>query len=123
MSNAEAPAKPKRTFLSRKPISDLLLDGRCRPAKRKRELVEMFAAAVSADMLADPILSQKIEVAAELAVVAEVTRANFLNANASADDVVRTSRAASLAERQLGIDARRKPAKPNVADYLRNRAA
>lgn len=110
-------------FFRHKPIADLTLNRRSREAKRKHELLTNFATALGVDAMRDPILAQKVSTAAELAVVAELTRAAFMRGEGSADDCVRTSRAAALAEKALGIDARRKPAKPDLGEYLRGKAA
>lgn len=96
-----------------------IVDRRKLPWRRRCEIEAMLLDALGgADGLSD-VLRAKVGEAAELAVVAELTRAQFIEGRGvSADDVVRTSRAASLAERRLGIAERQSKRGPNLADYL-----
>lgn len=110
-----SPCPPTRPATGRT-IADLVLDRRTREFKRKSELVAMFAESLG-EAAADPNLARKIDLAAELAVVAEKTRAAFLRGDGTADDCVRTSRAAGLAERALGLHARTN-SKPDLNSYL-----
>lgn len=100
-----------------------IIDRRSRAWRRRCEIVEMFRSAIGCD--ADPILSSKIDTAAELAVAAEIARARFLSGDGSvtADDLVRITNQASRAEASLNLDARRKAAKPDLSAYLAERAA
>ncbi|RWD62550.1 MAG: hypothetical protein EOS36_14910 [Mesorhizobium sp.] len=107
-----------------RPLAIDMLDRRTREWRRRRELIAVFTASLGATPIS-PMLSAKIETAAELAVVAEMTRASFMaGAGAVADDVVRTANQAARAEKALGIAARNaRPAKPSLDAYLSGSAA
>ncbi len=109
-------------FFRFKPIADLLLDGRSREFKRKIEIAGMFKTALG-ETASEPILASKIETAAELAVIAECVRATFMRGEGTADDVVRTSRAAALAEKALGIRVRQHKPEFDLQAYLKAKAA
>ncbi|TPJ46841.1 hypothetical protein [Mesorhizobium sp. B2-7-1] len=119
-----AAASDAESHANGRPLAVDMIDRRTREWRRRRELIAVFTAALG-DAVVSPILAAKIETAAELAVVAEMTRANFLaGAGATADDVVRCSNQAARAERALGIAARNsKPAKPSLDAYLSGNAA
>lgn len=104
-----------------------ILDRRTKEWRRRCELIAAFAEAMGGAAAISPVVASKIETAAELAVIAEKTRADFLRGDgATADDVVRTARLASTAEKALGLEARAKrrgrPGNP-VAEYVAGRAA
>lgn len=116
---ASAPESPTNS----RPLAIDLLDRRTREWRRRGELIGVFTAALGGGAVS-PILAAKIEAAAELAVVAEMTRASFMaGAGAVADDVVRTANQAARAEKALGIAARTKPQKPSLEAYLSGAAA
>ncbi|YBV97393.1 hypothetical protein M1D80_11055 [Phyllobacteriaceae bacterium JZ32] len=104
-----------------------IIDRRTKEWRRRCELVAIYSEALGGANAISPVLMSKIEAAAELAVIAEKTRADFLRGDgATADDVVRTARLAATAEKALGIDARNKAKakRPNpVAEYVAGRSA
>jgi hypothetical protein len=84
-----------------------IIDRRTREWRRRCELVAAFTQALGGEAAIGPLLASKVEAAADLAVVAEMTRAVFMRGEgATADDVVRTARLASTAERALAIEPR-----------------
>lgn len=85
-------------------------DRRSKAWRRRCELIDMFTAAMAGREIGD-ILALKIVTAAELAVVAELTRAAHLRGDGvPADDVVRTANQAQRAQREIAIkDAFAKP--------------
>ena len=98
-------------------------DRRTREWKRRCELVAAFEDALGGRLSISKPTALKIEVAAELAVVAELTRSRYLRGAAvSPDDVVRTANQAMRAERLLGIDGEPKVAADSLDDYLRRNA-
>ncbi|WP_284270759.1 hypothetical protein [Mesorhizobium huakuii] len=100
-----------------------MLDRRTKEWRRRAELIALFTTAIGRDNVS-AILAGQIEAAAELAVVAEMTRAAFMaGSGATADDVVRTANQAQRAEKALGIAARTKPQKPSLEAYLSGAAA
>ncbi|MCO5137432.1 MULTISPECIES: hypothetical protein [unclassified Shinella] len=105
-------------------IAGVTMDKRTREAKRRAEVIEGYRVALGVDADA-PLMSDRIATAAELAVIAESARASLLRGETGVthSDVVRATRAASLAERALGLDRRLKTRKPDIAEYLRNKAA
>jgi hypothetical protein len=104
--------------------ASLRLDGRTRLAKRQLALVRAYGDALGGWNLLNVGTRLKIEAAVEMQLVAELTRARFLaGEGANADDTVRTARAASQALKALGIDDRRKPAPPNLDQYLASKAS
>jgi hypothetical protein len=101
-----------------------MMDRRTREWRRRLELVKVFTEALGGADKLSPVTIAKVEIAAELAVAAELTRARFLGGEAiSPDDLVRTSNQAARAERALGIGARQTPAKPDLRTYLAGKAA
>jgi len=104
-------------------LAERVLDRRTNAWRRRCEIAEAFTEALGGRAALDDILAAKVSIAAELAVVAELTRIAFMQGVGSADDVVRTARAASLAERRLGISERREKPRPTLADYLASKAA
>ena len=98
----------------------VLVDRRTREWRRRAQLVKLFTNELGGPSLLTAAQAVKVDTAAELAVIAELARASFMAGNGvTADDVVRTSRAASLAEKQLGIDSRKAKTKRTLADVLR----
>ncbi|PRD41369.1 hypothetical protein C5748_22040 [Phyllobacterium phragmitis] len=85
------------------------MDRRTKEWRRRCDLVAAFTHALGGDASISEVLAIKVEAAAELAVIAEMTRAAFMRGEGvTADDVVRTCNQASRAEKALGIDARAK---------------
>ncbi|GLQ78081.1 hypothetical protein GCM10007881_15970 [Mesorhizobium huakuii] len=104
-------------------LGTVMLDRRTKEWRRRAELIALFTTAIGRDNVS-AILAGQIEAAAELAVVAEMTRAAFMaGSGATADDVVRTANQAQRAEKALGIAARTKPQKPSLEAYLSGAAA
>jgi hypothetical protein len=100
------------------------IDGRTAEGRRCTELIAMWTEDLGAPT---PIVAERVAVAAELTVVAEIGRARFLKGGAgapTAEDMVRLQRVADQAQRGLGLsDAWAKPAPPDLATYLRGKAA
>lgn len=117
-SSADAvPAKGRRSRGRKRgePLAALLLDRRTSEWARRAELIELFSKAIGGSVT--PLQSSRIEKAAELAVVAERTRARLLagETGISVDDVVRAERVAALAEKQLALGKASLPSKPRTS--------
>ncbi|MGX5803494.1 hypothetical protein ACWGS9_19915 [Bradyrhizobium sp. Arg314] len=110
---AGLPTKGRRSRGRRpgEPMAALFLDRRTSEWTRRAELIALFTKALGGPVA--PLLASRIEKAAELAVVAERTRARLLagEAGITVDDVVRAERVAALAERALNI-GKAPPSKP-----------
>ncbi|PZV39745.1 hypothetical protein [Mesorhizobium kowhaii] len=120
---AIAAANVADSHVMSRPLAVDMIDRRTREWRRRGELIAVFTAALGGSAVS-PMLAAKIEAAAELAVVAEMTRAAFMaGTGATADDVVRTANQAQRAEKALGIAARTKPQKPSLEAYLSGAAA
>ncbi len=118
-----AAANVGESHANSRPLAVDMIDRRTREWRRRGELIAVFKAALGGNAVS-PILAAKIEAAAELAVVAEMTRAAFMaGSGATADDVVRCANQAARAEKALGIAARTKPQKPSLDAYLSGNAA
>lgn len=93
------------------------LDGRSRPARRTKELVGSFTAALGGD--AAPHQRIAIRRAAELTAIAEQSRALHLAGQCSVDDVVRADGVAARAVRALRLPTGPpKPSVPSAQEWL-----
>lgn len=91
------------------PLARRLLDKRSREWRRRGEVIAALSAAIG-EAANDPDIQARIEAAAELRVIAETARARSLRGdNVSLNDLVRVERAASLAERRLGLSVGPRP--------------
>lgn len=116
---ADAAGKPLPT------LAETIIDRRTREWRRRRELIAAFVAALGGRSAIPSLAMAKVEAAADLAVVAEVTRLRFLagDAGVTADDLVRTANMAARAERALGIGQRStRPTGPDLRGYLAAKA-
>lgn len=123
-NHAAAPHERRQNHVEAAPkaLALNMLDRRTKEWRRRQELIHAFTAALGGNV--SVILADKVAAAAELAVIAEMTRASFMaGEGATADDVVRCSNQAARAEKALGIDARRKPEKPSLDAYLERNVA
>ncbi len=96
-----------------------LWDKRRAPWRRRCELIRLFIAELGGEPAMTPALRLQVERAAELATIAEMVRAAFVEGGIGPNDVIRAERVAQLAERRLGLIG--KPAKAktqSVAEYL-----
>ena len=98
------------------------IDGRTRSGRRARELARQFEAAIGADLTDNQRLA--IGRAATLTAIAEDRRMRVLAGEpVLLDDLVRVERLAMQATRNLGLDKRREPAEPSLAQVLAELAA
>ena len=97
-------------------------DGRFAIGRRVRELIDVFRARIGPEA-ADPIMSTAIRRCAETVALSEDLRGRMLRGEAvSADDVLRTTRAADALTRRLHLDRHTaKPPTTTLSDYLRAR--
>jgi len=98
------------------------IDGRTRSGRRARELARQFEAALG-DGITD---GQRLAIAraATLTAIAENRRMRALAGEpVLLDDLVRIERLAAQAVRNLGLDKRREPAEPSLAQVLAELAA
>ena len=88
-----------------------------RRGKRVAELTGMFAAAVGGELTA--MRKLKVEKAAQLTALAELTRGDYMrDAQGSLDDIVRVERKADQAVRSLGMnETKPKPTSPLAAHF------
>lgn len=85
-------------------LSEALLDRRTHEWRRRAELVTMFTGALGGAGKIDDILSAKIAAAADLRLIAELTRTRFLKGeHVTLTDVTRCERVAATAEKALGL--------------------
>src|SRR6516225_8329771 len=90
------------------------IDGRTRSGRRARELARQFEAAIGGDVTDNQRLA--IGRAATLTAVAEDRRMRALAGEpVLLDDLVRVERLAMQAVRNLGLDKRREPSGPTLA--------
>jgi hypothetical protein len=93
-------------------------DGRYAIGRRVRELVGVFRARIGPDA-DDPVTSTAIRRCAETVALSEDLRARMLRGEAvSADDVLRTTRAADALTRRLHLDRRNATQQRKLSDYL-----
>jgi len=98
------------------------IDGRTRSGRRARELARQFEAAIGGDVTDNQRLA--IGRAATLTAIAEDRRMRVLAGEpVLLDDLVRVERLAMQATRNLGLDKRREPAEPSLAQVLAELAA
>ena len=98
------------------------IDGRTRSGRRARELARQFEAAIGGDLTDNQRLA--IGRAATLTAIAEDRRMRVLAGEpVLLDDLVRVERLAMQATRNLGLDKRREPAEPSLAQVLAELAA
>jgi hypothetical protein len=98
------------------------IDGRTRSGRRARELARQFEAAIGGDLTDNQRLA--IGRAATLTAIAEDRRMRALAGEpVLLDDLVRVERLAMQATRNLGLDKRREPAEPSLAQVLAELAA
>jgi hypothetical protein len=94
-------------------------DGRRAIGRRVRQLVDVFRTRIGPDA-DDPVTSTAIRRCAETVALSEDLRARMLRGEAvSADDVLRTTRAADALTRRLHLDRHKAQPTPTLADYLR----
>ena len=99
----------------------VLIDKRSVLGRRVKELVQVFHARLGPDA-DDPIMAAAVARAAETVALSENLRARMLRGEAvSADDVLRTTRAADALTRRLHLDRRNQQA-PTLSAYLAARA-
>lgn len=110
--SADAPRLRRRTKADR-------FDRRSVHWRRRCELIAAYIDALEGAQVT-ATLALRIEAAAEMRCCAERARADYLNTGrTSVDDVVRSERAASHAERSLGIgQAKAKPSALGLEEYL-----
>ena len=91
--------------------------------RRVHELVAIFAARIGPEA-DDPIMATAIRRAAETTALSEDLRARMLRGDpdVSADDALRTTRAADALTRRLHLDRRQPKTGPSLADVLRGGA-
>lgn len=100
------------------------LDRRFRLGRRVTERERFFIDALGGETALTPVMRQRVAVAAELAVAAEMARDRFLKGEGiTADDLVRLSNQAARAERALRIPDKPAEAPPSLRGYLGGRAA
>ena len=93
-----------------------------RSGRRARELARQFEAAIGGDLTDNQRLA--IGRAATLTAIAEDRRMRVLAGEpVLLDDLVRVERLAMQATRNLGLDKRREPAEPSLAQVLAELAA
>jgi hypothetical protein len=111
---SRTPARKRRSHRkARKPY-----DGRFVLGRRVHELVDVFRARIGPDA-DDPVMSTAIRRCAETVALSEDLRARMLRGEAvSADDVLRTTRAADALTRRLHLDRRNTKQAPTLAAYL-----
>ena len=111
---SQTPASKRRNHRkARKPF-----DGRYVLGRRVRELVDVFRARSGPDA-DDPVISTAIRRCAETVALSEDLRARMLRGEAvSADDVLRTTRAADALTRRLHLDRHNATHQPKLSDYL-----
>lgn len=102
------------------------VDRRMKLGRRITEKERLFTAALGGEGAVTPVVRERISIAAQLAVVAEVARDKFLRGDdgINPDDLVRLTNQARLAERALRIPEK-KPA-PNtdaLSAYLAAKSA
>ena len=99
-----------------------LVDRRTRAWRRRCELVDAFVAELGGRDQISAVLMAKVEAAAELAVVAEMTRAAFMRGapDVTANDTTRAAAVAARAFSALGIGTR-KPKAPSLSEYMASR--
>jgi hypothetical protein len=101
------------------------LDGRLPIAKRRKELIAGFVAAMGQDALS-PVQSSAVVRAADLVALSEQQRAKALSGDAAVDmeGLVRLEGAADRAVRRLGIKPGTNQSKPpSIAEYAARKAA
>lgn len=110
---AEATATAYRSSLDARQkgrvwLAGRLVDRRSREWKRRVELVEAYVAAFGGPDAVDDVLASKIEMTAEMRVIAELSRAKFLadTGGVSLEDIVRLENQAARAERALALPKR-----------------
>ncbi|WP_037468320.1 hypothetical protein [Sinorhizobium fredii] len=92
-----------------------LIDRRTRAWKRRCELVETFTAALGASGSIDAVLASRIEDAAEMRTIAELSRARFLaGESVPLEEITRLENAARRAEQMLSLPKRNKEQKPDA---------
>lgn len=98
------------------------VDGRSGPARRMRDLVADFTAAIGATD--DAATTIRIRRLAELMVTAETLLAKAIaGKRTDLAALVKVENLCSRQMRELGLDKPRKPAVPNLRDYLANRSS
>jgi hypothetical protein len=98
-------------------------DGRYAIGRRVRQLVDVFRTRIGPDA-DDPVMSTAIRRCAETVALSEHLRARMLRGEAvSADEVLRTTRAADALTRRLHLDRRNATQQPSLSDYLAARGA
>jgi hypothetical protein len=110
----------------RPPCRGGVLDGRLPVAKRRKELINAFTAAVAGLDALTPVQSSAVVRAADLVALAEQQRAKALSGDASVDmeGLIRLEGAADRAVRRLGIKPGANQAKPpSIAEYAARKAA
>jgi hypothetical protein len=109
------PKKPNKRR-ARRPF-----DRRYALGRRVLELEGVFRTRLGPDVADDPVMATAIRRAAETVALSEDLRARMLRGeNVSADDVLRTTRAADALTRRLHLD-RNPKREPTLADYLATR--
>jgi hypothetical protein len=94
------------------------IDQRTALGRRVRELVDVFRTRIGPDA-DDAITATAIRRCAETVALSEDLRARMLRGEAvSADDVLRTTRAADALTRRLHLDQRNVKQTPTLSDYL-----
>ncbi|CAN7396739.1 hypothetical protein LJR235_002374 [Pararhizobium sp. LjRoot235] len=88
-------------------LSACLIDRRTRAWKRRCELVDTFTAALGGAGALDAVLSSRIEDAAEMRTIAELSRARFLaGENVPLEEITRLENSARRAEHLLSLPKR-----------------
>jgi hypothetical protein len=108
------PKKRRNHRKAKKPF-----DGRFVLGRRVHALVEMFSERLGPDA-DDPIMGAAIRRAAEITALSERLRGRMLRGDpdVSADDALRTTRAADALTRRLHLDRRKPTSTPSLSSYL-----
>jgi hypothetical protein len=121
VDNTQAGPRPVscRSRSSNKP-GKMVIDGRSHLGRRLLDLAESLAAQLGGWAGMSDTLAANVRTAAELAALAEQTRADALrNGNIDLDQVIRLQGAADRAIRRLNIaDHKQAPAEESLAQYL-----
>jgi hypothetical protein len=102
----------------------MVISGRTALGRRVRDLAESYASQLGGWLALSDTMAANVRKAAELTSLAEQSRAEALrNGNVDPLALVRLEGAATRAVRALGLDCKREPERPSLAEHLAKRVA